>query len=243
MVLVLYRRGHRLTIHKGDWPSIILLGLLGNLVYQCLFIFGISYTFSANAAVMLGTIPVWIALFGHFFFDERLTRYKVWGVVCAFIGIILIMEGSEKGITLKSETIIGDLIILASAVVFGVFTLYSRRLLARYTPIQFTTLMMLTGGTALIIAGLPWVWKLDFAAVTIGGWTGTVYSGLLSIAMAYIIWNYGLRQVGAVRTATYQNLVPVMGVLLGFLILGEKLLLLQYIGCGFVIAGIVLARK
>ncbi len=243
MVIVLLRRGQKLIIHKGDLKKIVLLGLLGNLAYQCLFIFGINFTFAANAAVMLGTIPVWIALLGHFFFGEKLNRYKTAGVIFAFIGIILIMEGSEKGITLASETIIGDLIILSSAFVFGLYTLYTKQMLSRYTPIQYTTLMMLTGGVALIIAGMPWLITLDWGGVTPMGWSGVFYSGFLSIGAAYMVWNYGIRQVGTIRTAAYQNLVPVFGLLFGIILLNEHLFTLQYAGAASVITGIILSRK
>ncbi len=240
---IILRSGESLKVHKGDWPKLILLGILGNLTYQLLFIFGINFTFSANAAVMLGTIPVWIALVGHFFFGERLTPFKLAGVIFAFLGIYLIMEGSELGITLQSETILGDLIILSAAFVFAIYTLFSKKMLSRYTPIQFTTFMMFTGGTALIIAGLPSAVQLDYSNVSLLSWAGVTYSGLLSIGGAYIIWNYGIRQVGPVRTSTYQNLVPVMGLIFGLLILDEKLTIMQYIGSLSVITGIILARK
>jgi len=243
MVFISIKRGEKLMVHKGDWLIIIGLGFLGNLLYQSLFIYGINFTFAANAAVMLGTIPVWIAIFGHFFFEERLKKIKLVGIICAFAGVILIMEGSEKGITLASETIVGDLIILASAFVFGIYTLLSKKMLTRYTPIQFTTLMMLSGGTAIVLAGLPWLLTMDFSKVTIAGWGGVSFSGFLSIALAYVIWNYGVRQVGAVRTATYQNLVPVLGLIFGVLLLNETLYALQYVGAATVIAGIILARR
>ncbi len=243
MYVMLLRSGQKLTVHKGDWPKLIGLGLLGNLTYQCLFIVGISYTFAANAAVMLGTIPVWIAVIGRIFFKQPLNIYTAGGVVAAFTGIYFIMEGSAAGFTLESENVVGDLIILLAASVFGLYTLFSKRMLARYTPIQFTTLMMFTGGTALIIAGIPWMIQLDYAQVSGAAWGGTIYSGLLSIGMAYVIWNYGVSHVGPVRTSTFQNLVPVFGLLFGILLLNEPLSFLQYIGSAFVVGGIVLARK
>jgi drug/metabolite transporter (DMT)-like permease len=64
----------------------------------------------------------------------------------------------------------------------------------------------------------------------------------LSIGVAYLIWNYGLQAVGAVHTATYQNLVPVLGLAFGVVLLNEQLTILQYAGSGLVVIGIVLAR-
>lgn len=240
--LALRRSGQDLKVLPGDWGTLIVLGLLGNLIYQMLFIFGIDRTYSANAAVMLGTIPVWVGLVSHFSRTEAMTRLKAIGVTLAFAGVLTIMAGAEAGLSLKSDNLAGDLIILLSAAVFGVYTVRSRRLLDRYTPLQLSTLTMITGGLALVATGLPTMLVLDYAAVSPLAWAGVVYSGVLSIGFAFIIWNYGILRVGAVRTATYQNLVPVMGLVFGLLLLGEKLTLMQYGGSGIVIAGIVLAR-
>lgn len=243
MVAILLRSGQNLRVHKGDWPRIIALGLLGNLTYQCLFIVGIDFTFAANAAVMLGTIPVWVALSDRVIYGRILQWPTLAGIALAFSGIVLIMEGSATGITLRSENIVGDLILILAAFIFGLYTLLSKSFLSRYSPIQLTTLMMLTGGTGVVLAGVPWALQLDYGSVSAAAWGGVVYSGLLSIGISYMIWNYGIRQVGTVRTATFQNLIPVAGLLFGVLLLGEQLFLMQYAGAALIIAGIVLARR
>jgi drug/metabolite transporter (DMT)-like permease len=218
------------------------MGLLGNLVYQGLFIIGIDYTLSANAAVMLGTIPIWVALFSHFFNLEKMNIYKVFGVIFAFAGIVFIISGGEKEFSLGSDTFFGDIIIILSAVVWGAFTILSKPFLSRYTPIQFSTIMSTIGCIVLFLVGLPNMIELNWGNVSYAAYGGVVYSGLLSIGAAYIIWNYGLQVVGAVHTATYQNLVPVLGLFFGVVLLNEQLSFLQYTGSGLVVAGIVLAR-
>lgn len=218
------------------------MGLLGNLVYQGLFIIGIDFTLSANAAVMLGTIPIWVALFSHFFIGERMNIFKVVGVFFAFGGIVFIIYGSAKGFSFTSDTFIGDIIIILAAMVWGVFTVLSKPFLNRYTPIQFSAIMSSIGCFVLFLIGLPGMIKIDWTQVSYGAYGGVIYSGLLSIGAAYVIWNYGLQTVGTVRTATYQNLVPVMGLIFGVVLLNEELTILQYTGSALVIAGIVLAR-
>jgi drug/metabolite transporter (DMT)-like permease len=239
---VLYRREWR-PIRNGDWMHLIFLGMLGNLLYQLLFIFGLQRTFSANAAVMLGTIPVWVAVTAHLFSDEKMTKNKALGVVFAFSGVLLILLGKPERISLSSETFTGDLLTLASAFVFGSYTVYSKNFLKYYPPLQLTTISMSVGGLSLVVAGIPWLIVLDFGSVSWVGYGGAIYSGLFSVGIAYIIWNYGLRQVGAVRTATYQNLVPVLGLILGLIILDEKLTLIQYLGSAIVITGIIQTRR
>jgi drug/metabolite transporter (DMT)-like permease len=63
-------------------------------VYQVLFIVGVNLTNAANSAVILGTIPVWIALEAHFFTDEKLNFLKIGGIFFAFLGVSLIIFGA-----------------------------------------------------------------------------------------------------------------------------------------------------
>ena len=240
---VLLWRKQQFTIPKKDWLPLIGMGLLGNLVYQGLFIIGIDYTLSANAAVMLGTIPVWVAVFSHFFNLERMNRYKTLGVLFAFGGIIFIIGGGAQEFSMTSNTFIGDVIIVLAAMVWGAYTILSKPFLERYTPIQFSAIMSTIGCVVLFLIGLPSMVTVDWSTVSYPAYGGIIYSGLLAIGAAYVIWNYGLQTVGAVHTATYQNLVPVLGLLFGIVLLGEQLTWAQYFGSALVIGGIVLSRK
>lgn len=239
---VLIYRNELFTVPKEDWLPLIGMGLLGNLVYQGLFIIGIDYTYAANAAVMLGTIPIWVALFSHFFNLERMNILKALGVIAAFGGIIFIVVGGKEPFSLGSDTVFGDIIIIAAAVVWGGYTILSKSFLNRYTPIQFSAIMATIGCIVLFLIGLPNILQLEWSNISASAYGGVIYSGLLSIGVAYLIWNYGLQTVGAVHTSTYQNLVPVLGLIFGIVLLNEQLTLLQYTGSGLVIIGIILAR-
>ncbi|MDZ7683537.1 MAG: DMT family transporter [Fodinibius sp.] len=240
--IVLFIRDETFSIPRKDWLPLLGMGLLGNLIYQGLFIIGIDYTYAANAAVMLGTIPVWVALFSHFFNLEQMNLLKALGVVAAFGGIIFIVSGGADPFSLSSDTFIGDITIIAAAIVWGGYTILSKSFLDPYTPIQFSAIMVTVGAIVLFLVGLPNILELSWTEISAAAYGGVIYSGLLSIGVAYLIWNYGLQTVGAVHTATYQNLVPVLGLFFGIVLLGEQLSWLQQIGSGLVVIGIVLAR-
>lgn len=240
--IALIWRGQQFRIPRKDWLPLLGMGLLGNLIYQGLFIIGIDLTLSANAAVMLGTIPIWVAVFSHFFNLEKMNLYKTAGVFFAFAGIVLLIGGNSRGFSFSSDTFIGDVIIVLAAVVWGAFTILSKPFLSRYTPIQFSTVMSTIGCIVLFLVGLPNMIDTDWTSVSMAAYGGVFYSGFFSIGLAYIIWNYGLQTVGAVRTSTYQNLVPVFGLVFGVVLLNEQLTFMQYMGSGSVIAGIFLAR-
>lgn len=239
---VLLWRKQKIRIPRKDWLPLLGMGILGNLIYQGLFIIGIDLTLSANAAVMLGTIPIWVALFSHFFSIERMNMFKTAGVLFAFAGILFIVLGGSEKISIGSDTFIGDLTIIFSAVVWAAFTILSKPFLDRYTPIQYSVIVSTIGCILLFMVGLPGMLDITWSEVSYAAYGGILYSGLLAIGVAYVVWNYGIQVVGAVRSATYQNLVPVLGLLFGLVLLNEQLTLLQYTGSSFVIAGIVLAR-
>jgi drug/metabolite transporter (DMT)-like permease len=244
MWLMVARQGGigSLKIEKKDWPAMVLLALLGHVAYQLLFIIGIDFTKAANASVMLGTIPVWIAINSQLFFEEKLTLAKAFGILLAFVGVITIMAGSEEGLSLSSSTLKGDLIIILAAFCFGVFTLFSKKYLKKYKPLPLTAVLMSIGSFGIILAGIPDLLRVDWSSVGYAAAGGVVYSGLLSIGAAYMIWNYGLKQVGAIKTSAYQNFVPVIGVALGVILLGETYTIIQYIGVAIAVTGIVITR-
>ena len=235
-------RGYSLKVDREDFWPLVGIALVGNVLYQLFFIIGVDYTYSANAAVILGTIPVWVALLSHLFTDEKLTRYKSIGIGLAFTGIVLIVTGSKAGISIASKTFLGDVIILCAAISWGVYTILAKRFLKKYPSTQFTGVMSIIGMIFLLIIGLPNLTQVNWTGIPLKGWGGIFYSGLLSIGLAYLIWNNSVSKIGAVRTAAYQNLVPVLGLVFGVVLLQEALTLQQYSGSALVIVGIIFSR-
>ncbi|WP_340105293.1 DMT family transporter [Rhodohalobacter sp. 8-1] len=233
----------KVYIPRSDWLPLLGVGLIGNVLYQWLFIVGIDLTLSANAAVMLGTIPIWIAIFSHLFTDEKMTSLKAIGVVLAFAGVAFIVSGGANPLSLASATFRGDLIIVCAAITWAVFTILSKGFLRRYSALHFSGIMTSIG--AVLLTGMSFLsaettqWEL----VSAGAWGGMIYSGALSIGLAYLIWNNGIVSVGPVKTSVYQNLVPVLGLLFGIVLLNESLSTLQYIGAAIVVTGIVMTRR
>lgn len=241
-IIILWKRAW-FTVPRADWLSLLAIGLIGNVLYQWLFIVGIDLTLSANAAVMLGTIPIWIAIFSHLFTEEKMTRLKAVGVVLAFSGVTAIVSGGTNPLSLASDTFRGDLIIVCAAITWAVFTIRSKQFLKRYSALQFSGMMTLIG--AVLLTGLSYFSPetTDWDAVSAAAWGGMIYSGALSIGLAYLIWNNGIVSVGPVKTSVYQNLVPVLGLLFGIVLLSESLSGMQYAGSAMVVMGIVITRR
>jgi drug/metabolite transporter (DMT)-like permease len=241
--MIIWSRGDWFRLPRRHILPLLSLGIFGNLIYQWLFIIGIDFTYAANAAIILGTIPIWVSVTSHLFSFEKMTRVKGIGVILAFIGVIIIITGGENKVTFGSDTFTGDLLILIAAFVFGIYTVFSKQYLTQYTPIQFSGIMISVGTFSLVLLAIPEMSQTNWTEISYAAFGGVIYSGALAIGFAYLVWNYGLHKVGAVKTSAYQNLVPVLGLAFGVILLNEHLSLMQYAGAIIAVTGIVLTRR
>ena len=120
--------GHSLKFQRRHLFYLIGLGLLGNTMYQLLFIFGIANTTADNSALILATVPVWVALFGTLLGMERVSGQGWLGVGLSLAGVILIILGGERGVTLQfgRASLRGDFLILLGTLCWSLYTLALR---------------------------------------------------------------------------------------------------------------------
>lgn len=226
---------------KQDVPRLAVLGLTGHMLYQVLFISGIARTSAGNTALLLATIPVWVAALAAVTGVEASTGRTWLGISLSFAGIALVTVGGGEELKLGVSWQ-GDLLIVAGTFFYGWYTLNSRQLLRRYSPLQFTTWTMTIGAAALFLFSLPALARQDWSQVGVAGWGSLAYSSCLAIVAGYYVWINGVQKLGAGRTAIYNNLTPVTAMLAGWLLLGEGIALLQLVGAAMIITGLYTTR-
>jgi drug/metabolite transporter (DMT)-like permease len=243
LILALWWKEGWQSIPKRDWLKLIGLGLLGNTFYQIPFVAGLNLTTAGNSALLIATIPVWSALLARVLGWERITPRMWLGIFLSFLGVILVTVASPNGFSLNSSGFLGDLLTLVAAVCWAGYTVFSKDLLKRYSPLRVSTLALLPGVTGLWLVSLPSVLQTDWSALSPGVWTAVLYSGVFPIAVAYVIWATGVQRAGAARTAVYNNLVPVVTFLLAYLVLSQPMAPLQLLGGAVVLVGVWLTVR
>jgi drug/metabolite transporter (DMT)-like permease len=226
---------------RGDRLRVLALGILANVIYQNFFIFGLAETRAGTASVLLAGTPIITALLSAAVGHERLGPRTWFGVVCTFIGIALVVllgGTAESG----HSSILGEILMIGASLSWAGYTVASRPIIARYGSVQFTAWALWVGTVGLCVIGASDVARLDFGAVSTGAWIGVLYAGAISIGLAYLIWSYGVSQIGNTRTATYSNLVPVVALLAAWVQLGEVPTIGQVIGAAVILGGITLAQ-
>jgi drug/metabolite transporter (DMT)-like permease len=228
---------------RADLPRLILLGLLGNGVYQLLFIYGLDLTRAGNAALLLATIPVWTLLFSALAREGTLDGRVFAGIAATFAGMLLVVAGGAQEVALGTGSLRGDIFMVLAAMSWAGYTVGSRPLIVRYGAIPVTAWTLWIGAAGLVLIGVPDLIATDWAAVPLGAWASVAFAGLLGLGLAYLIWYRAVLQLGSARTAAYSNLIPVVALIIAWILLGEVPTPLQVGGAAIILAGIVLARR
>ncbi len=225
-----------------NWRSLFLLGLLGHFAYQVAFIVGLGLSSSGNAALLISTAPIWVVLVAALLKIEHASS-KVWlGIALTVAGAMIIALGSSN-ITFQSAALRGDVLFLIAAICWGSFTALSKKQLKVLTPNLFTALTLLAALPFLIAIGARQIIAIDWTHVTPHTWYAIFHSGILSIALAYFLWNRSIQLIGVGHTAVYANLVPVAALVVGWLLRGEAVTLPQYLGGAIILIGLIIVRR
>lgn len=241
LLLRILEPGSRLQ--RQDIPTFIGLGLLAHTLYQFFFIQGINLTTAGNASLLMATSPMWVSLLSALVGAEQLRPRNWLGLLLSFTGILLVTIGSGKEIGFAIATSRGDLLIIGGTLVWAVYTILSKPLLKRYSPLQLLAYTIVPGALGLIALALPVLRQQDYSSVSLPAWGGLVYSGVLAIVVSYVIWNMGVQKLGASKTAFYNNLSPLMAMLSGWILLSEQVTALQMGGAALIIFGLYIARN
>jgi drug/metabolite transporter (DMT)-like permease len=222
-----------------DWRDLVWLGLVGHFLYQFCFIAGVDETSVSNAALIIGSTPVVVALFSAVLGREHISRLHWLGAAISLSGLYLVVG---RGAAIDGATLRGDLMIVISVSCWAVYTLGASRLLRRHSPLFVTGTTMTLGGVPYAIVMAPRVMRIRWAHVSAASWWSLIGSALLALCLAYLIWYVAVQKIGASRTSIYSNLVPITAMLVAAVWLREPVSLAKLIGAAAVLGGVFLTR-
>ena len=243
LVLLLLSSKEPFRWRRGDGWKLFALGFAGHGIYQTVFILGLDITLAGNVALILSTSPAWVAIFGAALGLERVRGYSWAGVGISLAGVALVVLGSGEELQFGPR-LLGDLLTIVVTMVWALYTVLSGRLLTRYSPVKLSALTMSVGTIVLLLVSAPALAKSapKWGDVPSLAWIILALSGLLAVALAYVVWAKGVQKLGSVRTAVYSNLIPVLAASVSFFVLQEPLGWSFWAGMLLVISGVSLAR-
>ncbi len=239
--LFLYLRATRQTIPATltVWAAFLGMGVLNNLIPFSLIFWGQTQIASGLAAILIATTPIFSILVAHVLTtDERMTPAKGAGILLGFMGVALLMAGTA--FQARAIPVLAVLACLGAALSYGFAGVFGRRFrrmgiapaTVAFGQVAATTVMMIP-----LVALVDAPWRLAMPSLTTAG--ALVGLGLLSTALAYIIFFHILAVGGAINSSLVTLLVPVSAILLGSVFLGERMALNHFAGMTLIALGML----
>lgn len=245
--VILYRVREQRTaprLTRQDWLLAFALGATGVAGYNALCFLGLHYAPASDGAMLTPSLnPVLTGLVAAWLLNETLTRNRLIGQGLAIAGVALIFAGPILTAQATGDRGLGDVLFILAAVVWSAYTLLGKVAVGRFTPLTSSMYASVFGALLL----LPFSWR-ELAAVNWGGltwqfWANMGFISLISTVAAFLMWNDAIARVGASRTATFNLLVPIFGVVCSALLLGERPGPWQVVGMGLAILGVYWASR
>ena len=238
LFVALVALGHNLRVKKTDVGSLALLGGVGIGLTHIGFLFGLKFTLASHGSVLVAMGPVFAALMATWVGWEKPHAMTWCGFGVCLVGIWLLVRGGQADLDIR--ILLGDLCLLGSALCWAVHILIGKRLLLIYSPLKVLAYATAFSNFVVLPIGIRSVVTQNWKIVTLEGWFGLVFTVLLSLVVANLLWLKSIKEIGVTRTALYQYLVPVVGVAMALLLLKEHLTFHQATGAGVVLSGIAL---
>lgn len=226
---------------RTQFATVALSGLLLPAWGNGLVTFGQQHVSSGLAALLIASVPLWIVVF-RAVTGDRPRRSTVVGVVVGGIGLALLVavrpEGGSAGVFDSAWW--GPWVVVVAAVGWAAGSFATTRLPVPPNPFALAAVQMLVGGVVLLGAGTAVGERFDPAAVSVSSWWALAYLSLVVSLGAFSAYAYALATLPVSTVATYAYVNPVLAVLLGVVVAGERFAPLQLLGGAIVVVAVVL---
>ncbi|PGK51974.1 EamA family transporter [Priestia megaterium] len=227
-------------VHKRDLLLIVGIGIIGNTISIVTQEYGTMLSSAQMGAIITSSTPAFMVIFARLILKERLNLKKGISVCLATIGVLLIVGNGH--INMSGQ--LGGISLLIAALTWALMSILIKRVPASYSPLVVTGYSIIVAIVALtpfVVKGLAEIDVSQLAHPTI--WGGILYLGIVSTACAFILWNRGLQLLNASSGGLFFFIQPLVGTLLGWLLLGEKIGGTFWIGAFLILSGVLMVIK
>jgi len=201
---------------------------------------GLAHTTVSHASLMVGTMPVLLALGATIFADERLD-WIGWAALAGSTAgaALIVLGGSEASASGGRPTLLGDMLVVLSLVIALGWILMNKSLMQTHSPLEVTAYSIFLGVVMLALWVLPANGLPPMRAVSLTAWLALAASGVLCTAATTLLWNWGIHHVPASRAGVFLNIEPALGSILGVELMGDRLGPFAWVGGGLILAAAV----
>ncbi len=229
---------------KNHWQVLLAAGLAGPFLSQILQYIGLNLTTASDVILLINLSPVFAVLLAAPVLNERITAEKSGGLLLATLGASLIlMSGTPLDGSFSLERLLGDVIVIVSTFFFAVNGIVGKIAVKSLDSISVTLYSTLFA--------VPFIWvsaaALEDVAVLLSlsplSWAIVLWVGVVNTAFAFMLYYEAMKHIEASKVQIALNLIAVWGVIMSVLVLGESISLMQILGGGLTVIGVLLAQR
>ncbi len=241
LIVVQSFRGRFWLKEKGDYWRFALLSLFGVVLNQLFFIGGLSLTTASNTSLLAVMIPVFALVVGSVAGFERLTMIKIFGIILAGIGVIILIDPRKA--SFSSETTVGNIFIVINCLAYGIYVATSKSAITRNGTFRSMMWVFIFASVITIPLGAWSLSTIDIGAVDTNIWLITLWIGIGATAAPYLLNAWALSKVNPSTVAVFVYLQPLIGFTLALLFLGESFTAVFFIASALIFAGVFLVTR
>lgn len=228
---------------KQNFPLVLALGILGVSGFNTLVYSGLQTTTATNGVLMQSVNPIFIIILSSLLLGEFASKRQWLGIVISLLGVLAILIQGQLANLWKLDFHAGDLIILLAVLDWGLYTVLLRKL-----PNELKGLPILGYTIVIGVLGILPLYLYEIVMTNRSmpvNWisiSSVLYVAIFPSVLSYLFWNHGTQRIGANRAGQFAHVVPISGIIIAVLLLGEELHLYHLVGVALVAAGIVLTN-
>ncbi len=239
LVIVLAIRGFPNLTRTQTW-QVIGVGFVGYGISLSLQFLGTKLSSAANGSLVTSATPAFVLIFAWILLKEKITPLRIIALLLATLGVVAVID--PRSAQLNPDLFLGNLLLLGAALTWALYSVLVRKVTKALDVLPFSLIAFLGGLPVALPAGAWELKTIGVGEISLGIIGGVLFLGIISTALAMVLWNSAFTLVDANLASLTFFAQPVVGTLLGWLFLGEKITPLflfggLLIGVGLVIAG------
>ena len=203
---------------------------------------GLQHTTAPKAALIIATIPVAVLVFARVLIGERIRLFSLVGILVSLAGIGVLITGDPGFRWALGNHLVGDLLIIGAVVTAALYMVGARDLGRDYSAWDITCFQILYGALFYAPMFLVEMSAMDWGAVSGSSLLAAVYLTVFATVAAFLCYNFGLTRIQASRASVFINGIPVVTAVAAWVVLGERLTVLQAWGGAMVLLGVWMAN-
>lgn len=239
-IVILFRKTRAPITRREFWQS-LLVGIVGYGISLGFQFTGTKLSTASNGSLITSATPAFVLLFAFLLLREKITMRQTLALIVSTIGVLAVID--PRTAQLSPSLFLGNTLLFFAGLTWALYSVLVRKVARNIDLLTSSAVMLLGGIPSSALLGFYEVNSQGIGAITLGIVGGILFLGIISTAVAMFLWNYAFKELPAALASLTFFAQPVVGTLLGWLFLDEKITPLFLFGGVLIGMGILISTR